>query len=256
MDRVINKEKSKLILQFNEANFDIIYKYVQKYQFHSLKKFLNRSKEIYTTSEEKYENLEPWIQWYSFYSGKEYDKHGIYHLGDCLKKHHNLFSEQEAIKGKSVGVFGSMNMPPSKYYNIYIPDPWTNAKSDNSLSSRIVSSTMRQIINSNIKLNISLQHILGLCLLIGFPKSIIDIKMIFKSLLYFFTKSRENLASIFDYFFVKHSIKRILDENLDLSLIFLNGFAHVQHHYFLSSEFVNGKNPYWYVKKGNDPLYK
>jgi len=46
---------------------------------------------------------------------------------------------------------------------------------------------------------------------------------------------------------------------IDFSVIFLNSGAHIQHHYLLSSAFINPemtehKNPEWYVKKGVDPL--
>tara|TARA_Y100000816_G_scaffold95872_1_gene66587 strand:- start:6043 stop:7341 length:1299 start_codon:yes stop_codon:yes gene_type:complete len=253
---MIKSEKAKLILQFNEANFDIISKYTEKYDLNGFKKLFSISRKVSTNSEVEYKYLEPWIQWYSFYSGKEFHKHGVFHLGDCLNKQENLFCEDEAKNGKKVGIFGSMNMPPSKYYKIYIPDAWTRVNSDKSLSSRFVSNTMSKIINSNANLTISFSNILGMLLLIGFPRKITDFKMIFKSFFYFIFNSRESLASIFDYFFVRYSIKRMTNSKLNLAIIFLNGLAHVQHHYLLSSEFVKGNNPWWYVKNGSDPIYK
>ena len=39
------------------------------------KYFLEKYNYIETESEKKYENLEPWIQWVSFYSGKTYEEH-------------------------------------------------------------------------------------------------------------------------------------------------------------------------------------
>ena len=78
-------DKKKLIVQFNEANFDLIEKYCVKYNFLSLKKILSLVK-LKTSSEEKYKHLEPWIQWYSFYTGLSYEEHQTFNLGDCLKK--------------------------------------------------------------------------------------------------------------------------------------------------------------------------
>jgi len=248
------KKKPKLFIQFNEANFDLINRYISKYEFNGFKNIINDSTKLITSSEKNYEDLEPWIQWYSFYSNKTLLQHQTFHLGDCLKKNHSLFPEKVSDEGAKVGVFGAMNLPPYKNYNIYIPDAWTNAKSDASFSSRVVTSTLKKIINSNANLSISYKQLIGLFLLIGIPKSLKDVKMIFMSLKSFILKSRENLASFFDYFFINYSLRRICKNELEVNFIFLNGFAHIQHHYLLSSEFINGENPNWYVKNKKDPI--
>ncbi len=248
------RKKPKLIIQFNEANFDLIKQYSLKYELKGFRNIIDNIKNIETTSEKEYSDLEPWIQWYSFYSGKKLSEHQTYHLGDCLNKEHSLFPEKCSKEGMKVGIFGAMNLPPYKDYKIYIPDAWTNADSDSSISSKLISTTIRKIINSNANLSISFKQLIGLFILIGIPKSLTDLNMIFNSLKSYIYKSRENLASIFDYFFLKHSLSRVRNKKLDLSLIFLNGLAHVQHHYFLNSEFIDGINPEWYVKKGKDPL--
>jgi hypothetical protein len=67
-------------------------------------------------------------------------------------------------------------------------------------------------------------------------------------------KSRVNLASILDYYFLNYSLKRIKKNKVNTSMIFLNGFAHIQHHYMLSSKYINGKNPKWYAKDSVDPF--
>ena len=56
------KSKKKLIIiSLNELNFEIIDKYVQKYD---LKNLAEIKKNIsYTHSEKEYQLLEPWIQW-------------------------------------------------------------------------------------------------------------------------------------------------------------------------------------------------
>ena len=80
-------------------------------------------------------------------------------------------------------------------------------------------------------------------------------KMIVRSFKSIISKSRSELASLLDYFFVNYCLKRLKKNSLDISFIFLNGFAHVQHHYMLSSEYVDGSNPDWYVKDNIDPLF-
>ena len=132
--------RNKILIQFNEANFDLIESYVKKYNLPHLKHIIKVNNVINTSSENKYEYLEPWIQWYSFYVNLRYEKHNTFHLGDCLKNDHKAFSESLADKGMSIGIFGSMNLRPHKNYNIYIPDAWTESKSDSTLSSKIITS--------------------------------------------------------------------------------------------------------------------
>ena len=244
---------SKYVVQFNETNFDILKKYCQKYSLPNIERLINSESYIETESEEQYDNLEPWIQWYSFYTGLSYDQHKVYHLGDCLKNEHDNFIKNYA-DNNSVGVFGAMNLPPYEVYKIFIPDAWTESNPDISFSSRFVTSALKNIINSNAGLKIKFNDILGLLLLIGLPKSIQDFSILYKVFKSFFLRSRAHLAAYFDYYFLRYSIKRSKKEKLDLSLVFLNGFAHIQHHYMLTSEFFNSKNPSWYVSDDKDYL--
>ena len=47
-----------------------------------------------------------------------------------------------------------MNLSPNNRFKIYIPDPWTEVKSDSSFASRMVSDAIRKVVNSNVKLRI------------------------------------------------------------------------------------------------------
>ena len=55
--------KKLLIIQINEVNFDLVKLYSEKYNLINFKHILNNFNNIETTSEKKYSNLEPWIQW-------------------------------------------------------------------------------------------------------------------------------------------------------------------------------------------------
>ena len=67
---------SKFIIQFNEANFDLIDRYCLEYDLKHIKNYLKSNDKVETYAEDKYENLEPWIQWYSFYTNKSFqDQH-------------------------------------------------------------------------------------------------------------------------------------------------------------------------------------
>ena len=238
---------SKIIIQFNEANFDFISKYCEKYSLPNLKKILEFETKIITSSEDKYENLEPWIQWYSFYTGLKYEEHQVAHLGDCLKKQHISCFDKQALNKKKVGLFSSMNHKFNDKFQIFIPDPWTETFSDNSFSSKLVSYALKFIINNNVRFKINFYSLLGIFFII-FP-SLLDLKSLLNALLSFLKKDRASLAAYFDLFFLKYCLRRAKKNNLDESIILLNGLAHVQHHFLKTSEFST-------KKKQEDLIYK
>ena len=74
------------------------------------------------------------------------------------------------------------------------------------------------------------------------PKSLTDIRNLILGTGAFFRKYRDEIASYFDFYFANYCLKSIKKNNLDISLIFLNGFAHVQHHYLLTQSFMMEKS--------------
>ena len=86
----MNGNKAKL--KFHPNNFEIVEKYIENgFKFNFLYKVIKNS--INTQENEEYSNLEPWIQWVTFFKGKPYKKHGIFRLGDNHKisSRDNLF---------------------------------------------------------------------------------------------------------------------------------------------------------------------
>lgn len=63
-----------ILLALNELNIDIIRGYVSEGRLASFGKILEHGV-VNTTSESKYELLEPWIQWATVQTGKAYDEH-------------------------------------------------------------------------------------------------------------------------------------------------------------------------------------
>ena len=84
-----------ILIQLNEINFDIIFKYIKNgHKFKFFKKIKDNT--LITKSEDIYENIEPWIQWFSVYTGKNFNEHGIPRLGDGIKYNQKiLFDEIE-----------------------------------------------------------------------------------------------------------------------------------------------------------------
>ena len=56
------------LIQLNEINFEIVEKYIENgFKFNFLYKVIKNS--INTQENEEYSNLEPWIQWVTFFKG-------------------------------------------------------------------------------------------------------------------------------------------------------------------------------------------
>jgi hypothetical protein len=231
----------KILIQFNEANFDLIKKYSLKYKLNAFNEILNYKTIVKTTSETEHKNLEPWIQWYSFYTSKSYKEHKIFHLGDSKNSKEKNFIDDLSEKIK-VGCFASMNLPYNEKFKIYISDPWSRNQNDYSFSSRYVYKAIEQIVNSNNSYKISFSSIVGLIIMIGFPKNLNEIKTLIKSIKSFIRKDRPSLAGYFDGYFLNYSLRRILEEKLEFSMIFLNGLAHIQHRFILASQFLENNS--------------
>ena len=164
-----NKFPKKLILiSLNEINFDLAKKYIKKYKFKNFKYLLSEKFQNYTTSsEKKYELLEPWIQWVSVYTGLSADEHKIFRLGDVVNQNTDqIFEKIEKLNFK-VGAISPMNASNQlKSPSYFIPDPWTQTNSDESFWSKIIAKILSETVNQNAKNKIKLSTLLVLVIII------------------------------------------------------------------------------------------
>ena len=149
-----NLNKKKLIfIQLNEINFDELKKYSDNYKF----KFFNKDffkKLINTQSENRYELLEPWIQWPSIYTGLKANEHNIFRLGDGDKKSFTSFYNTIENKGYSVGAISPINLTLNLKSPIYfLPDPWSKRNSDNKWINNFITKTIKKFVNENSSRN-------------------------------------------------------------------------------------------------------
>ena len=81
------------LIQLNEVNFDLVSQYASDNpsKFKNLKKIINSFDKKTTFSEKEYSLLEPWIQWYSAYTGLTAEEHKVFHLGDSKSKKFRTF---------------------------------------------------------------------------------------------------------------------------------------------------------------------
>ena len=253
------KSKRLILVELNEVNFDVAESYIQRHphRFPALKKLIAGTR-IRSTSEQRYEELEPWIQWASAHSGLTYAEHKIFRLGDIVGSKVPQVFEQLEEKGLRIGCISAMNAENRLHAPAYfIPDPWTKTPSDASWWSRVLTSAISQAVNDNAQSRISASSALYLVLgLLRFaqPK---NYSLYWKLL----SKSRGaswRKALILDLFLHDLHVRNFRAHRPDFSAFFLNAGAHIQHHYFLNSAPIKDKstlrNPPWYASDNVDPI--
>jgi hypothetical protein len=245
-----------VFLELNEINFEYVSQYVQRGHLPNFKKLLTKYPLIRTTSEQKYENLEPWIQWVSIHTGLTFEEHKIFRLGDgATAEFSQIWNELES-RGYSVAAISPMNAISNlNSAKFYCPDPWTDGRTEGAWLLQKLHRAVKQAVNSNAEERIELSSMFWLAI----------------SLLHY--SSAKSLSLQFGYIF--RAIKRkwyraiVLDRLLadvfhyyqrktspDFSSLFLNAGAHVQHHYLFNSSVVEqvNRNPEWYVRPEYDPV--
>ena len=244
------------LIELNEVNFHIVKKYVQERPgyYQGFEKLLNLTS-FNTSSEESYDQIEPWIQWPSVHTCKTYAQHKIFRLGDIVNYTGEQIFEKIERAGYFVGCVSPMNAS-NKLKNpaYFIPDPWTNTACDSSFTSRIVHLAIKQAVNDNSegKINISTYIALGWILL---TKTQIKNWPTYAKL-FLKRKKRWNKALFLDLLLTDLFINLKKKKKDNFSCLFLNAFAHVQHHYLLNSKMYKGdlRNSSDYISQKDDPI--
>ncbi|MDB9760173.1 hypothetical protein OAB61_01365 [bacterium] len=245
-----------ILLGLNELNFDYIKFYINKGLLPNFKKLFEIQPPIETISEKEYKLLEPWVQWVTIHTGKTFEEHKIFRLGDIVNNPElsQIFEELEA-EGLSVGAVSPFNAENRlKNPSFFVPDPWTKTNPSGNWVVKALYQAVHQSVNDNAnsKLNIKSMISLGLGLLLYVPMSRWShyMKTVFNM------KKPGAKALILDSLLADVHLTLWKKNKPDFSNLFLNSGAHIQHHYLFNSKAYNGniKNPEWYCTKDYDPL--
>ena len=139
-----------ILLALNELNLDYIKGYVGQGKLSNFGKLLENGV-VKTWSERNYELLEPWIQWATVQTGKTYNEHQVFRLGDMVERPdlYQIFEDLEE-SGLSVGAISPFNadnrLVNSKFF---IPDPWTQTKASGGYIIEKLGRTVSRFVNSN-----------------------------------------------------------------------------------------------------------
>lgn len=248
--------KKITLIQLNELDFAVVQRYLDRGEslpaFESIVPHL-----LQTTSEHTYDELEPWIQWPSIYTGLTARDHGIFRLGDCVLSEHRQIFELLEESGVLVGAVAPMNARNElEAPAFFLPDPWTDTDSDKSMFSRLVTRALRQVVNDNAggRIRVSSFLILAIASLVGvrFGLKLRILKLMAK------VKTKPwYKALILDQLLAAWHEWLVESRRPGFSSVFLNAGAHIQHHYFLSCDVIDRKrnaNPSWYITEDEDPI--
>lgn len=245
-----------ILLELNEINFDYVKQYIESGEkLENFKKLLS-GKSIFTSAEKEYCNLEPWIQWVSVHTGKTFEEHTIFRLGDIINASEKQIFEKVEDAGFKVGAISPMNTKNNlKDPSYFVPDPWTKTKCDKSILSRMLTFAISQAVNDNAQSKVTLKTLIFLSISL-----ILSIKLthLLELIIFAFTSiSRPWRKALF----LDLALFRIHQNQLEkkipnFSTLFLNAGAHIQHHYFHNAKIVNSsiRNPKWYIQEKKDPI--
>ena len=251
--------KKIIFIQLNEINFDLVKQYIKFNNLPNFEKLFNHYKNFETLGEDKYEALEPWIQWVSIQTGQSLSEHGVFRLGDAVNMPDNICQLYEILenKGLKIGAISPMNARNRlKNPAYFIPDPWTDTPPDSSGFSRRLTNMLKQTVNDNAAGRISTQSILTLAESILKSFNITRTFGLFNLILK--TVKKPWMKSlVLDHLI--HLIHRhlFLKKQPDASFVFFNAGAHIQHHYYFNSKASDQnklENPTWYIPKKADPI--
>ena len=259
-DSKLKPSRKLVLVEMNEINFDLVVMYVAKFpgKFKSFEACLEKL--LVTSSELEYQNLEPWIQWPSVHTGKNFDEHQVFRLGDIVQSNQPQIFEELENHGFSVGALSAMNASNKLRQAAYfLPDPWTNTEPDNSFWSRAISAAVSQAVNDNASGQLTIRSIVALALALSrFARPSHYSKYIQLALSARGHPWRK--ALFLDLFLHDVHYKLFKSKCPDFSTLFLNAGAHIQHHYLFNSlateKSMHLKNPEWYVAKECDPFHE
>lgn len=245
-----------LFLELNEVNFDFLRAYVRAGKLPTFARLFAENGFALTESEQKYEELEPWIQWVTAHTGKPFAEHGVFRLGDIVNHDIPQVWEQLEQRGLKVGAVSPMNAKNRlKSPAFFVPDPWTRTTVDASPVLQRLYGAIAQAVNENAKARVSLRSLFDLG--VGFFRYAAWAN--WPTYLRYAITGRKRpwrKALFLDLLLADVFATEVRRTRPDFATLFVNAAAHIQHHYMFSSSAYEGpsRNPDWYIDRGQDPV--
>lgn len=246
-----------IFVELNELNFPLIKNYIDSGKnLPNFNKLFDTYKIVRSIAEPIYENNEPWIQWVSVHTGLSFNEHGIFRLGDSTSGLGNTeqifeYFENQGLRVGAISPMNAVNKLSDPAY--FIPDPWTQTFCDSSAFSRRISMMLTQTVNDNSKSSISKRSLITLLEIVIRTCGYKGLSRLFESVKG--VRSKKWFKALTLDLVIHHlHLWAFKKKRPDVSFIFLNGGAHIQHHYMLNSIGSELSNPDWYVPESCDPV--
>lgn len=122
-------QRQLMLIELNEFSVDLFQRGVRELGLPHIARLLEMRQSTTTTDDEtEHRGLDPWVQWVSVHTGVPSSEHRIIHLGDApAKLGFRQLWEVLSARGVSSGVWGAMNATRGKaeQCRFFLPDPWT-----------------------------------------------------------------------------------------------------------------------------------
>lgn len=248
-----------LQLELNEVNFEFVTAYAARGKLPVLAGLCARHGLTETTSEDRYDDLEPWIQWVSAHTGLTFAQHGVFRLGDILDRPdlRQIWEVLEA-EGVRVGAISPMNarnacISPA----FFVPDPWTRSPVVGSPLICRLYDAIAQIVNDNAQARV------GKSSLAWLSASFVRFAHLrnyglYTSISALAVRKSWARALLLDLLLADVFTRETARAQPDYASLFLNAAAHIQHHHMFDAGVYRGphRNPDWYGDADDDPILR
>jgi hypothetical protein len=245
-----------LLVELNEINFDFVAKYIRHGRLPVFRRLIEAHGIHQTSSEQRFEELEPWIQWVTAHTGLSLAEHGVFRLGDIVDHDIPQIWEQLEGEGLRVGAISPMNARNlTRNAAYFVPDPWTRTNVTGSWFLRRMHGAICLAVNANAESRVPLTTLLVLVIgLLRYARPANYVKYL--RLAAGGVQRRWLRALLLDLFLGDVFIRLTRTTQPDFASLFVNAGAHIQHHYMFNSTAYGGgaRNPTWYVRAGDDPV--
>ena len=190
----------------------------------------------------------------------DYSEHKVFRLGDFeqanIKQHWEILED----KGFTVAAISPINAKNNTCNSpFWIPDPWVSTKVSGGGFEKRISRAIKQAVNDNAKEKLSFSTTMALIEALVTKSKLSSIKVYVREIFNAVIKRQHwSKSIILDRMMSDVFISLWRKNKPDFSVLFLNGGAHIQHHYMFNSRAYEGaaKNPPWYIRQNLDPLFE
>jgi hypothetical protein len=245
-----------LLLELNEVNFEFVEFYAARGTLPNLARLIAEHGYVRTTSEERFDQLEPWIQWVTAHTGRSFAEHQVFRLGDIVR--HDIPQIWELLEscGLIVGAVSPMNAKRrARSPAFFVPDPWTATEIIGNPTLRRLYAALSRAVNDNASAKVD--FVSAVALLTGLARYAKPANYLqyLKFSIGSFRRSWRR-AIFLDLLLADIFVAEVARSRPNFASLFLNAAAHIQHHYMFSAAAYSGprRNPGWYIKPGADPI--